>query len=126
MRIGRFHGAAMRPGVNRLEIIVVVLLVILALGILLPLMGRGRGLAKQVECAEHLRRIGQGIETYHDGTRTLSGRGFLPPARIDESYATWAIILGPYLAKDNPFAAWDLQKPYFEQSAGAREMVLPV
>ncbi|MBI3412367.1 MAG: DUF1559 domain-containing protein [Planctomycetes bacterium] len=111
---------------TRLEVVVVVVLVILALGILLPFLGRGRGLAKQVECANHLRRIGQGIEFYHDGTKSRPGSGFLPPARIDEGYATWPIVLGPYLATDNLFAEWDLQKPYAEQSAAAREAVMPV
>lgn len=118
--------ARIRRGINRLEVVVIVLLVVLALGILVPVVGRGRGLAKQVECAEHLRRIGQGIESYHDGTKSRAGNASLPPARIDEGYATWPIVLGPYLAKDNPFAAWDLQKPYLEQPAGARETVLPI
>lgn len=114
-----------RFGFLKSELIVVLVIVLTAIGLLLVLLGQGRGQAQRLECANHLRLLGEAISSYH-GTNEKPGNGALPPARIADGYATWAIALGAYLAAADPFAAWDMRKSYSAQTAAAREVVLPM
>jgi hypothetical protein len=114
-----------RPGLTRLEVVVVLVIFLIGVGLFLSFIGRGREVSRRVECANHLKILGQAIYLYH-GTQDKPGKGFLPPARIADGCATWPIPLGPYLSANNPFAEWNLQKSYAVQSAAVREVVLPL
>jgi len=126
------------PGVHRLarkgltvtEVIVVVFVLLVLLGVGLAFLRKMRSQADQAGCANNLRIIGQGIYEYRGGIppKDLIGKGDapLPAARIADGFATWAVLLAPYVAGTTPLKDWDLRKPYSEQSAEVREAVVPL
>jgi Protein of unknown function (DUF1559) len=125
-----------RPGLSLLEVLVIVVLALIALGVLISFMQQSRETSRRAHCMNNLKLMGEAI-FYYEGTREhlLAARlkdargpaqGTLPAARIADGYATWAVQIAPYLRGDDPLKAWDLQKPYFDQSAEARETSLPV
>jgi hypothetical protein len=111
-----------RRGLTRVDLLVVGLVLLTAIGILLALIPRARESSDRVQCAFNLKQIGDGVRRYHDRTNTL------PPARIADPYATWAVLLAADLKEKqpNPLQGWDLQKSYYAQPAAARETQIAV
>jgi hypothetical protein len=107
-----------RPGLTRLELVVLLVIVLLVAGMLVSYLVRLREDSSQKACAHNLRRIGDAILGFHEEKR------FLPPARIAPEYATWAVAIAARLQKDSGLEEWDLAKRYADQSARARAAVL--
>src|SRR5947207_319738 len=120
---GSFMNRFRRTGLTVVEVIIVALIGLILLGFVLVFLGRGREASQRLECANHLRVLGQAIYHYH-GSKERPGTGQLPPARIADGYATWPIPLGPFLAATDAFANWDVRKSYVEQTAAAREVTV--
>lgn len=120
---------SIRPGLTRLEIVVIIILALTAAGLLLGFLQRQREQALRAQCALHLKQIGDGMFTYMGvkQAKVLPGpEAPLPPSRIADGYATWAVLLAPFLTNDSPLLSWDLKKPYPQQPAEVREAILPV
>jgi len=126
-----------RLGLTLLEVVLVLVLILIGVAVFLVFVQRTREAAKQAECANHLKILGEAIY-YFEGTPEnlrevgLSPRAggpdakqFLPAARIAEGYATWAVQIAPYLSASDPLAAWDVRKSYFDQPDDARQKIVP-
>jgi hypothetical protein len=50
----------------------------------------------------------------------------LPPDRLANTYATWAVLILPYLEQDAVYREWDVELRYFEQTDRARKNNIPV
>jgi hypothetical protein len=103
---------------SRLDLIVVLLLGLIALGLILVFLPRQREHGLRVQCMNNLRRIGDGVQSYH------KNRDELPPARIADGYATWAVLLAPHVTAEHPLHAWDLQKRFVDQDEKTRRTPL--
>jgi hypothetical protein len=113
------------------EVVVVGIILLVLLGVGLAFLRKTRAEAEQAQCANNLRIMGQGIYEYRGGIpeKDLNAgkrNGPLPAARIADGYATWAVLLAPYIAGKSPLKDWDLQKPYAEQTAETREAIVPL
>jgi len=120
-----------RKGITVTEVLVIVFILLVLLGVGLAFLRKTRGGAEQAQCANNLRIIGQGIYEYRgklpqEDLNAGKANAPLPAARISDGYATWAVLLGPYVAGNTPLKDWDLQKPYAEQAAEVREAVVPL
>src|SRR5262249_46223952 len=62
--------------------------------------------------------IGEGVQSYH------KDHDALPPARIAEGYATWAVLLAPHVAGEHPLQKWDPQKRFVDQEEKVRRPAL--
>src|SRR5947209_18482455 len=60
-----------RPGISRLEIVVLLLIALVLVSVLITYLGRQRGLADEKACANNLRHIGQAILGYHEEKKFL-------------------------------------------------------
>jgi hypothetical protein len=109
-----------RKAFSRVELLVVVLIFFSALGLLIVYIARQRGRAERVHCMKNLMLIGQGVQSFHDAQKDLRERGFLPPARIADGYATWTVLLIPHVAPGNPAKDWDVALPFSEQDEKLR------
>ncbi len=106
-----------RHGLSRVEVMVLGLFALIGLGLLATLLLRAREASDRAQCADHLRRLGTAVRKFHGSAQAL------PPARIADRYATWAVLLAPYLVADrnNPLKDWDETLPYYVQPAAVRE-----
>ncbi len=114
----RGGGSARRPAFSRLDFIVVLILGVTLLGFILVFLPRQRAHGLRVQCMNHLRRIGEGVQSFH------KSHDALPPARIADGYATWAVLLAPHVVGDHPLKAWDLQKRFVDQDEKIRRAAL--
>ncbi|MFO0863415.1 MAG: hypothetical protein U0744_01920 [Gemmataceae bacterium] len=55
-------------------------------------------------------------DTHKNGDRVA----FLPPSRIDDGYATWAVLLAPFAQANHPLEKWEFAKPFADQAAEIR------
>jgi Protein of unknown function (DUF1559) len=120
-----------RKGVTVTEVVVVLVILLVLVGVVLAFLRKMRATADQAQCANNLRIIGEGAYEYAGGFPREALEKFalnapLPGARIADGYATWAVLLAPYIAGPSPLKDWDLRKPYAEQPAEIREAIVPL
>jgi hypothetical protein len=116
----RWRSGSDRSGITRIEVVVIVVVALIGAGMVALLLGRGRENGLRMQCMNNLRRCGDGMVAYQ------TTNGFLPPARIAEGYATWAVLLAPQLDAKEPLKDWDTSETYFAQKPALRERLLPI
>jgi hypothetical protein len=102
-------------------VIVIALVALCATGIVVMLLARLRTIGQSEQCKNNLRRIGEATYAYHSASAVEEALQRLPPSRIADGYATWGVLLAPYLTKEHPLHKWDQQLSYFAQAADVRE-----
>ncbi len=110
----------MRCGITVIEVLVALVIGLLALGLFVMLLARHRENALRVQCKNNLKLIGDAFQQYHDSGGNLAHKR-LPPSRIADGYATWAVLIAPYLTKENPLQQWSEQESYFAQDEEVRQ-----
>jgi hypothetical protein len=113
-----------RHGLTRLEILVALVVALFAVGLVAMGVARVREASLREQCKNNLKLLGEAFHQYHDASSADKNLKRLPPARIADGYATWAVLLAPYLTKESPIVAWDEQASYFDQNDDARRAVL--
>src|SRR5690242_14018704 len=100
-----------RPGLTRLEVVVIVAFALGALGLVVMGIARTREAALREQCKHNLSKLGGAFRVYHD--KNLQR---LPPSRIADGYATWPVLLAPFLIENHALSEWDKEKTYFQQT----------
>ncbi len=104
----RLMPSGCRRGFTLVELLVVVAVVGMLLGLTLPAVQHARESGRRVQCANNLRQIGLGLQTYH----AQHGRfpiGCLEPKgrRI-----AWSVALLPFIEQSQVYQRFDWQLPY--------------
>jgi prepilin-type N-terminal cleavage/methylation domain-containing protein len=99
------------------ELLVVIAIIGVLVALLLPAVQAAREAARRSSCQNNLRQIGLATQNFHDS------RNFLPPLRIAgaEGWATYWVLIMPYLEQGALFERWDLTRKYSQQSVEARQ-----
>jgi len=113
-----------RGALTKLEVLVAIALCLAALGFGAMFLARHRENSQRVACINNLRVIGQAIHAYHEASAGDEKNRFLPPARIADGYATWAVLIAPHMIKEHPLHQWDKQRSYFAQTDEVRQAAL--
>src|SRR5207247_2227066 len=81
---------------------------------------RVREAANRLSCANNLRQIGLAMHHYEGVLERL------PPSRLEGGYATWAVLILPFLEQDNLYYQWAIGQMYYVQNQVARETAVRI
>jgi hypothetical protein len=84
---------APRRGFTFVELVVILVIAFIIVGLALTFMLRMREKSNLAACENNLRQIGQAVFLYRDQAKPHA----LPPSRIADGYATWAVLIAPNL-----------------------------
>ncbi len=103
-----------------IELLVVIAIIAILIGLLLPAVQKVREAAARIQCSNHLKQLGLAFHNHQS-----ANNGGLLLAYVEDQWATWAVLILPYLEQENMFKQWDLTKRYHVQSVAAREKNVP-
>ena len=109
-----------RPGWSVIDLAVALFILLLLVGAAIPLLIQQHRNSHRAQCSYNLFQLGKAIKSFNEL------KGFLPPARIADDYATWMVLIAPYLEKkasdtDHPLESWEVERRYAEQFQAVRE-----
>jgi prepilin-type N-terminal cleavage/methylation domain-containing protein len=119
-QVGLGVKAAQPGGFTLIELLVVIGIIALLVGLLVPAVQKVREASDRVSCSNNLKQIGLALHSYEEINKKL------PPSRLSDLHATWAVLIMPYIEQENLYKLWHLKTTYFEQIAEARLGVVPI
>jgi prepilin-type N-terminal cleavage/methylation domain-containing protein len=108
-----YPGSRRAGGFTLVELLVVIAIIGVLVGLLLPAVQSAREAARRSACGNNLKQIGMASLVYADA------RGFLPPARIEDQFATWAALILPQMEETAGYRLWNITTKYATQTAAA-------
>jgi hypothetical protein len=76
-----------------------------------------REAANRMSCSNNLKQLALACVNYES---TYNG---LPPARVArDAYATWPVLVMPFMEQDNAYKLWNITQGFSSQSLAAREV----
>jgi prepilin-type N-terminal cleavage/methylation domain-containing protein len=104
-------------GFTLVELLVVIAIIGVLVALLLPAVQAAREAARRASCQNNLRQIGIATLNFEDTYKAL------PPLRIasSEGWATYWVLIMPYMEQSNAQSLWDLKLKYAAQTQAARQ-----
>jgi prepilin-type N-terminal cleavage/methylation domain-containing protein/prepilin-type processing-associated H-X9-DG protein len=105
-----------RRAFTLVELLVVIAIIVLLMALLLPAIQKVREAANKMMCGSNLKQLAIACHHYQ------SDYSVLPPSRIArDAYATWPVLILPYIEEDSIYKLWNIHLGYESQSEQARE-----
>src|SRR5438309_1392261 len=112
------HGSRFRQrGFTLIELLVVIAIIAILIALLVPAVQKVREAAARSTCQNNLKQIGLAALNYHEVQKKF------PPLRIagGDGWATFWVLILPYVEQDALFKQWDLTKRYSQQTVAAQQ-----
>jgi prepilin-type N-terminal cleavage/methylation domain-containing protein/prepilin-type processing-associated H-X9-DG protein len=110
-----------RQGFTLIELLVVIAIIAILIALLVPAVQKVREAAARTQCLNNLKQLAMGIHSYHDVKKAL------PPARISrDAYATWPVLIMPYIEQGPAYALWDVHLGLSQQKPEALQVLVPI
>jgi prepilin-type N-terminal cleavage/methylation domain-containing protein len=108
---------SLRDAFTLVELIAVIAIVGVLLAIVLPAVQAAREAGRRSSCQNNLKQVGLATQSFHNTFNEL------PPLRIagSEGWATYWVLLMPYMEAHSEQALWNLQLKYAVQSIAAQQ-----
>jgi prepilin-type N-terminal cleavage/methylation domain-containing protein len=112
-----------RRAFTLIELLVVIAIIAVLIALLVPAVQKVREAAARTQCSNNLKQLALGTHNYHDTYRTLPpvwlANGTVGTVSNPDGFATWAVLVLPYIEQNAQFLKWDLKQPYSKQSLDA-------
>ena len=107
-------GIGPRKGFTLVELLVVIAIIGILIALLLPAVQAAREAARRTQCANNLKQIGIGLQTYHDVHQTLPPSSLWPAGSTASMptttlYANWVIMILPFIEETNLYQQLNLK-----------------
>lgn len=98
-----------RSAFTLLELLIVIAIIAILIGLLVPAVQKAREASSRTQCINNLKQIGLAIHSFNDQYKKV------PPTRIADQYATWFVLMLPFLDQGPLYSQWDLMRTYQDQ-----------
>jgi prepilin-type N-terminal cleavage/methylation domain-containing protein len=129
-------GKRPQGGFTLIELLVVIAIIAILIALLVPAVQKVREAAARIQCTNNLKQIGLATHNYHDNTKYLvpawiGGNSITSAAGVTttldpDGFATWAVLLLPYLEQTPTYELWNLQRLASAQVPAAYQQQLSV
>jgi prepilin-type N-terminal cleavage/methylation domain-containing protein/prepilin-type processing-associated H-X9-DG protein len=107
--------ARSRPAFTLIELLVVIAIIAVLIGLLLPAVQKIREAANRMHCQNNLKQLGLAAHNYHDAylqfpPGAVKYRNYNPPGSsnlVEYNRYTWALLLLPYLERNDLYSRWE-------------------
>lgn len=115
-----------RKGFTLIELLVVIAIIAVLVALLVPAVQKVREAASRIQCTNNLKQIGLASHNFHDSNKFVVPSWLGSNALDPDGWATWAVLLLPYLDQGPIYSLWNLDYPASTQTPAAYQAQLSV